>query len=262
MAYNLISGPQDYLTDRLNGTVRSKNAVKSMPALDGLTLIFNRPAVTVTFSAPADYAAIVDQINTAVRAEDPGFQAKFRAQRTPGRQDFERRLALIPGDEGGVELSHTGTANALLGLPTTADDPELSGYRVDRSTVITAGDTMSAGSYVVHEGEGAVLHHQTDHSTGPEITNTLLTRGGGLIEAIVVNRESSTVYFQLHDRDTALSGGEAPRFSIPVMGEERISLTPASPYPFETGIVFGFSSAPDTYTPVSTGGVVYSIVGF
>lgn len=263
--YTFISGTHLDVLDRLNGVVWASplTAFPGASALNGLTLIFTEPSVTVTFTSPADFAAVITQINTQVQAVDPGFVAAYKAaQRAGTRATVERRLALTPGDSGYCILGHTGTANAALGFSTTASDTDLEGYRVFESSILGGGDNISGGLYYMIDGLGSRRQYATDHSSGAEITGVLLDRPGSMEEVTFINREGSAVYFQLHDTTSALSGGETPLISIPMAADERLSLSPKEGMVFSTGIIFGFSTTQDSYTAATTGGTVYATTGF
>ena len=102
------------------GVLSGKNLSQGLYGLHGLTLILKSPlAGTVTFATtPANaqgfltFKEILDQIN----AESGGGWASTKAKGLRGE------LVLIEDTPtSGVTVDKTGTANALLGFPTSAD---------------------------------------------------------------------------------------------------------------------------------------------
>lgn len=78
--------------------------------VSGLTLIFTTPAVTVTFSANLDWKDIIGEIVAANPAIGPHL---LKTDPNGGG------VLAFWNDTTPVVLSHTGTANAYFGFPTT-----------------------------------------------------------------------------------------------------------------------------------------------
>lgn len=82
--------------------------------LNGKTLIFNTPAVTVTFTvtggaqAGIDLKGIADQIKTALGGN---YAVTY----------YQRMLRIVATAGGSIVLSKNGTSNTILGLPTDTD---------------------------------------------------------------------------------------------------------------------------------------------
>ena len=126
--------------DFLNGAVLGGQVVKTsapgsltgvgtgIQGLVGLTLIFSSPsAATITFAASSGSGGSAHTPNTN---PDPSILllTDIRQQVAAGlatvtvKADTEGRLAFIESTPAsGVTISHTGTANALLGLDTVND---------------------------------------------------------------------------------------------------------------------------------------------
>lgn len=229
--------------------------------LNGKTLVFEDPSVTVTFATadPVSVSDALDEINAQVQAVDPNFLAVLVASaHLPGEVPGQK-LRMVTSTPIGLTIDlASSTAASRLGFAVTG---EISGFPISPFKIVGNGDSISGGLYVIVNGQGAVLQHFTDHSSGAEVTDVLLNFAGELIEAIAISRAASTVYFQLHDRATALSGAEVPKISIPMEVGDRLSLSPLVAFSFDTGIVFGFSTTQDTYTADATGGTVYATFG-
>lgn len=141
---SMTASTQEELTRLINGLIKSKfNLVmgkdqRPNPAaapdnlykhpLNGKTLIFTAPAVTVTFSADVDFKEIVDQINTQAGSE----VAHLLKETSNGGL-----LLVLWNDVTPVVLSETGTANAYFGFSTTAADPLLTQTPIDPTKIVS-----------------------------------------------------------------------------------------------------------------------------
>jgi hypothetical protein len=124
----------DYLNDLVVGL-----PLQPTLDLDGLTLILG--ATTVTFVGTAlTPNQIVDQINTVVTA---AASIRNYGQSSPPQS----RLAIVKGT---TTVQTSGTANALLGLPTSGTAPVVGANAVANADVVAV--TEFAGHYtVLHE---------------------------------------------------------------------------------------------------------------
>jgi hypothetical protein len=112
--------------------------------MNGLTLVFTTPAVTVTFATanPASAVDILAEINTQAQAVDANFQASLLAE-----PNGVRRLQLVTTTSGGFVLNAAAsTAAAALGLPDTGT---LTSPSVDPTSHFHGGDLISGGLYVI-----------------------------------------------------------------------------------------------------------------
>ena len=133
MAFKIMKAPTaEQLARQLNGLVVGKTDLvrgrdqSPNPAaapnnlykhpIGGLTLVFNTPAVTVTFSADLDFKEIVDEINTAAGVD---IAYLYKINGGPGM------VLAFWDDTTPVDLDDTGTANSYFGFSTTAGDATL-----------------------------------------------------------------------------------------------------------------------------------------
>jgi len=129
------------LLDYLNDIVLSRELQPTLD-LNGLTLIVNDGAdKTVTFAANG---MTPNQIVTAINAVKAGaVTLRNYGQASPPRS----RLAFILST---LKVKSTGTANALLGLPTSGGDLTVGANAVTKAEVLSL--TEWAGRYsVIHE---------------------------------------------------------------------------------------------------------------
>lgn len=134
MAFSLIKAPTpELLTRYLNGLIVGKRDItlagrdsRPNPAaapndlykhpVNGLTLIFSVPAVTVTFSADLDFKQILSECNTALS----GTKAHLLKTNPNGGM-----VLSFWDDTTPMTMLHTGTANSYFGFSTTSSDPDL-----------------------------------------------------------------------------------------------------------------------------------------
>lgn len=153
MAYEVFVGDKQGVEDRLNNALVLGPFLNSGLPVGGLTLVFNSPAVTVTFSgslgAMLTMDQIVDEIATQVQAAAPTFVAKKRtltnqgntisAQVGGGRPDAS--VAVVMQLDAGFTIDMAGTANALFKLDTTADTVRSAAVVLAKIAGITQGAT-------------------------------------------------------------------------------------------------------------------------
>ncbi len=128
MPYVLYQGDKRTIEDILNGRLSLRPIPNKGLPLGGLTLIFNSPAATVTFTGAAGALVTPDQIVTDINAV-VGLAGVARHRADPGGQiasnnsdssvSYDRIVELQL--DAGLNIDTAGTANALLGLSTTAD---------------------------------------------------------------------------------------------------------------------------------------------
>lgn len=142
MGYRFITaGSEELLVEKLDGAIYSRPVPASGLALNGKTLVFTTPSLTVTFSDsdPYSIATAVDEINAAL-----GSNGAIRA-RVYGQNE---RTLVVTGTSG-VQLSHTGTANELLGFSTDSGDPRLAGTAIDPTKIVSVGETPAQDRFFV-----------------------------------------------------------------------------------------------------------------
>lgn len=151
-AYFAITGGSiSDLAEKLSGTIYSRPLDPSVTYdLEGLTLVFTTPSATVTFSdnggSEFTLAEAVAEINAVLTTNGTAFLKHY------GQAPELKRPALTLNFNGasGITLSHTGTANELLGLSTTSGDSSLSGAPIAKDRIIG----VSPGS---HEAKWGAL---------------------------------------------------------------------------------------------------------
>jgi hypothetical protein len=154
MSYQILQARTlDALTLLLNGGISGKTNVVGTLDLDTLTLIFTSPvAQTVTFSgtalAPEDIVAQIEAANVGLVGVPRILTTKVGTPAAGRVPQLQRVLHLSEGTSG-VVITNIGTANSLLGFPTVALDPGLTGTPVDPTKIVGGGDTNSGGYYVI-----------------------------------------------------------------------------------------------------------------
>lgn len=118
MWYKVFSGLESDIRDLLNGAVNTGPLNSVGIAVGGLTLIFTVPAVTITLSGTLGSTRTPAQIVADILGgSDVVAEARYAAG-VPGTTTRDCRITLWRS--GGFTLAKTGTANALLGLSTSA----------------------------------------------------------------------------------------------------------------------------------------------
>lgn len=153
------------MVDVLNGVIRTEPLQIRQPyesetdpggeevfdGLNGLTLVFTTPAVTVTFNAnpdPITVSEMLTELNTDVQAVESTFLAKIRnADQYPQSVPPTKILTMETDTAAGIVINlAASTAASRLGLPTSGT---LTKARIDSTKVLTAGDTISGGMYII-----------------------------------------------------------------------------------------------------------------
>ncbi len=167
MPYSVIltQTPTD-MVDELNGVLRAPNVLQVQQPLDdvgdeevfeglnGLTLEFNVPVVTVTFASadPVTLSQMLTELNTQVQVADPNFVASIENAKTaPGTTPPAKRLKMSTTTAAGLTIDldpATSTAAERLGFP-RATGRTLSKAPIDRTTIVTAGDSISGSLYII-----------------------------------------------------------------------------------------------------------------
>ncbi len=165
MPYSVIQAQTaTALVDELNGVLRAPNALQiyeprdhseeTFINLNGLTLEFTTPVVTVTFATvdPISLTDAVDEINTQVQSADANFEAKVEyAKIYPGSVRPQKRLTFQTSTAAGLVVdldSATSTAAEKLGFVRDTG-LTLSKAPVDSTSIVSAGDTISGSHYVI-----------------------------------------------------------------------------------------------------------------
>jgi hypothetical protein len=167
MPYTILQAERPtQMVDILNGVILARHPIQServdggpmVPAteevingLNGLTLVFTTPAVTVTFATPdpVPVSDMIGEIDTQVKVGDALFEGFIigstlapRSLNPPGK-----RIKMLTGTAAGLVLNlATSTAAAKLGFPTTGT---LSGIPIDPLKIAGGGDTISGGLYII-----------------------------------------------------------------------------------------------------------------
>jgi hypothetical protein len=119
--------------------------------LNGLTLVFTTPAVTVTFATadPVPVSDMIGEIDTQVKAADVNFEGFLVSSASaPGTLNPpSKRIKMLTGTPAGLIINlAASTAAAKLGFPTAGT---LSGIPIDSTKIVGGGDTISGGLYIV-----------------------------------------------------------------------------------------------------------------
>lgn len=119
MYYEIVTGTEREISDRINGAITLGPIPLGGAPLGGLTVIFNDPAATVTF--PGAAGALVSP--AAVAAELLGVSGLSVELRNggPGGPYNAQQYYLSIRRTDGFTIDSAGTANAQLGLSTSAD---------------------------------------------------------------------------------------------------------------------------------------------
>lgn len=159
MAYEVFVGDKQGVEDRLNGALILGPFLNSGLPVGGLTLVFNSPAVTVTFSGSPgsvlSLEAVVAAIQAQVEVVDNTFTVKRRTltnqgnaiSATPGGGRPDAQMCIVMQTDAGIDIDETGTANALFGLSTTEDTTR--GGAVDITKIAGIGQGAVPGHYVL-----------------------------------------------------------------------------------------------------------------
>jgi hypothetical protein len=119
MHYEIVTGTEREISDRINGAVTLGPIPLVGAFLGGLTVVFSDPADTVTF--PGAAGALVTPV--AVAAEllgVSGLEVAIRNGGTGGPNNAQQFWISIQRTEG-FTIDAAGTANELLGLSTSED---------------------------------------------------------------------------------------------------------------------------------------------
>lgn len=262
MPIKFISGDSKQLEDQLNGTYRSgpfHGLWTNWPTLPTKTLVFLEPAVTVTFTAGAvTLDDAVDEIRSQLAAVDPGIRVEAQKYVEAGTAKPDRYyLAITPSSGPGITLSHTGTANDMFKISTEAGHSSLKSTRHDPSTIVAFGDRHPTNHWLLLDA-GSAGAYATD--LGARLESEVVSAGPAEITSLQVHNDSGgALYFQLHDRATALAGAEVPKFSFAIADGATVDLGPVvSGQRFSSGITYGWSTTIGTYTEAtSDAGIVY-----
>lgn len=152
MSYAVYTGVESSILDRLNNPVVLPFSSAGL-ALGGLTLIFSNPSHTITFSGAAGAVKTIGQVIAAITAANSSILMEVR-----GAQQFQgspagRQLYLVIWRSAGFTISAAGTANALLGLSTTAATVSVGG--VDPSAITAFSEGATEGHYALVLGTAA-----------------------------------------------------------------------------------------------------------
>lgn len=124
MPYRIIVGDVEYLQDYLNSALVLGPFLKSGLAVGGLTLIFNAPAATVTFSGSLGAILSMSDIVSEINAQVAGL-ASIRSYPQSGagvpNPNVNPYMRLFFQRDAGFTLDAAGTANAFFGFSTSVD---------------------------------------------------------------------------------------------------------------------------------------------
>jgi hypothetical protein len=152
------------MLDLLNGAIFARRSIQSeridgpagsgseevIDGLNGLTLVFTTPAVTVTFATadPVPVSSMIGEIDAQVKFVDANFEGLLLADgAAPGTLNPPgKRIKMLTGTAAGLVINlATSTAAAKLGFPTSGT---LSGIPIDSTKIVGGGDTTSGGLYI------------------------------------------------------------------------------------------------------------------
>lgn len=144
------------MVDLLNGVVRgdliqysvAPDGSDFIPDLNGKTLEFTLPLVTVTFATanPVSLAAALGEINTQVQAADVNFIAYLELAKDHGPGNLKqpkKRLVFQTDTAAGIHITG-GTARDELGFASDRQNAA-----TVSTTIVAGGDNFSGGLYVI-----------------------------------------------------------------------------------------------------------------
>jgi hypothetical protein len=116
-------------------------------------------------------------------------------------------------------------------------------------------------------GCGAILTYNVAMTHPLQATNrgALVSQAQAIVVPCILrdvcgyNASGSLAYVQLHDRSTALSGGEVPLFVIPVPGG-RTCFSMSMSLGFDAGITIALSSTEATFTALGSPNLAYAVM--
>lgn len=148
MSYEVFLGDRQGVDDRLNNSLVIGPFPSTGLPIGAKTLIFNVPAGTVTFSGAANAVLTVDQIIAEIKAAQPTLTVTKRVIQNATKQSATisggapvTPVAIVIHLTSGFTISSTGTANALLGLSTTANTVRAAAVAIAKIAGFTNGST-------------------------------------------------------------------------------------------------------------------------
>ena len=152
MPYTIHSATAKGLEDILNGVVLLGPFPSTGLPLGALTVVFNTPVQTVTFSGAAGarltLADIVDEINTAVGEDVASYRTGVgQAGASPTGAGIASNLVIAIQRDAGFVIDTAGTANALLRIDSAVDTTSAGVVAAADILGFTAGATP--GHYTV-----------------------------------------------------------------------------------------------------------------
>ena len=111
MWYEVISGTENEVRDKINGAIYVGPISTAGVAVGGLTLEFSDPASTVTFSGSLGDVLTPQQIFAEILAEVTGLEGALRSAAT---NSSLRSVMLSFWHTDGCTIADSGTANDLL----------------------------------------------------------------------------------------------------------------------------------------------------
>jgi hypothetical protein len=134
---------------------QGSNSEEVFPTLNGKTLEFTTPVVTVTFATanPVSIADMLTELNTQVQAADANFSASVVAGHwAPGSLNPpSKKLRMVTTTAAGLVIDldpANSTAATLLGFPSIASRT-ISAAPVDSTKIVFSGDSISGGHYII-----------------------------------------------------------------------------------------------------------------
>ena len=147
----IIFAPKAVASRRVDGGPMVPATEEVIDGLNGLTLVFTTPAVTVTFATvnPVKVSDMLDEIDTQLKVADALAEVGLVNNHTaPGSLNPPgKRLTLVTSTPAGLALNlTTSTAAALLGFKTAGT---LTRALIVSTRIVGGGDTISGGHYVI-----------------------------------------------------------------------------------------------------------------
>lgn len=141
MPYSVVIGDRQRVEDVLNGAIHVPTQFATLP-LGGLTLIFNTPSGTVTFSGAASEMRTTAEVVAEINAVHTGLAS---LRQTVGASNRSTGEVVLQADAG-VVIDSAGTANALFGLSTSGDTTSAGAVDAADVTAVAFGNS---GQYIV-----------------------------------------------------------------------------------------------------------------
>lgn len=263
-----INGPISY-HDNGDGSTTPDVWVKGTDANNPTSVPFTTTSAAAVGATDASNSAWV-----SVQQTSTGTNSTTTFQTSNDNTNWQT-LNLVASSSGTSASSGTLTANGLSHGPLAGKYFRLNITGISAGT--TAGtivffpspkamqalgvNAAQSGNWQLAKQNTASNTPSLDSSFGSVVSHVAKASGGNVFAVSVSSVDTSLVYLQLHNKATALAGGDVPIYSfavaagtatVPSMlerGEEYFGSTGRN---FATGITWGISTTNGTYTAAST----------